>query len=42
MDIDIEYKAEDELGKLSDDLRSVAAFLNAVVALLRSITLWFF
>ena len=32
MDIDIEYKAEDELGKLSDDLRSVAAFLNAVVA----------
>lgn len=32
MDIDIEYKAEDELGKLSNDLRSVAAFLNAVVA----------
>ena len=32
MDIDIEYKAEDELGRLSDDLRSVAAFLNAVVA----------
>ena len=32
MDIDIEYKAEDELGKLSDNLRSVAAFLNAVVA----------
>lgn len=32
MDIDIEYKAEDELGNLSDDLRSVAAFLNAVVA----------
>ena len=32
MDIDIEYKAEDELGKLSDDLRSVAAFLKAVVA----------
>ena len=32
MDIDIEYKAEDELGNLSDDLRSVAAFLKAVVA----------
>ena len=32
MDIDIEYKAEDELGRLSDDLRSVAAFLKAVVA----------
>lgn len=24
MDIDIEYKAEDELGKLSNDLRSVS------------------
>ncbi len=32
MDIDIEYKAEDELGNLSDDLRSVVAFLKAVVA----------
>ena len=32
MDIEIGYKSEDELGRLSDDLRSVAAFLNAVVA----------
>ena len=32
MDIDIGYKSEDELGRLSDDLRSVAAFLKAVVA----------
>ena len=32
MDIEIGYKSEDELGRLSDDLRSVAAFLKAVVA----------
>ena len=28
MDIEIGYKSEDELGRLSDDLRSVAAFLK--------------
>ena len=31
MDIEIGYKSEDELGRLSDDLRSVVAFMKAVV-----------